>query len=72
MLDRKQESLPMTTLTPAHLPDAPEKAVAELLDELRAEKAKAEKDKPVSTSPAVRRAVAPRKARLGRLYRHCW
>ena len=53
--------------------DKAREAVDELLAELRAEGAKAQDRAPAFTkTPAFRRAVARRKARLGRYYPHAW
>lgn len=53
--------------------DKTRKAVDDLLAELRAEDAKAQTREPAFTeNPTFRRAVARRKARLGRLYRPAW
>ena len=62
----------MSTQPPA-TDDKTQKAVDELLAELRAEGAKAQDRQPAFTKrPAFRRAVARRKARLGRYYPHAW
>ena len=56
---------------PPTIDDKTRKVVDELLVELRAESAKAQDHEPAFTKrPAFRRAVARRRARLGRLYRH--
>ncbi len=53
--------------------DKAREAMDELLAELRAEGAKAQDREPAFTkNPAFRRAVARRKARLGRYYPHAW
>ena len=53
--------------------DKTQKAVDDLLAELRAEDAKAGGREPAFTKrPAFRRAVARRKARLGSYYPHAW
>ena len=58
---------------PTTTDDKAKQAMDELLAELRAEDAKARDREPAFVEdPAFRRAVASRRARLGRPYKPCW